>query len=40
MSLEGIAEGVAGRGVMKEDGVLGGSMLGMTLDHDSMKLES
>ena len=40
MILEGIEEGVAGRGVMKEDGVLGGSKLGTTFFHDSMKLES
>ena len=40
MILEGIEEGIAGRGVMKEDGVLGGSKLGTTFFHDSMKLES
>lgn len=33
-------EGVAGRGFMKCEGVLGGSMFGITFFHDSMKPES
>lgn len=38
--LEGIEEGVGGRGFMKEDGVFGGSMFGVTFFHDSMKVSS
>ena len=37
--LEGI-EGVAGRGLMKEDGVLGGSIFGINFFHDSLNAES
>ncbi len=37
MSLAGILEGVGGRGVMKERGVLGGSRFGTTLFHASAK---
>lgn len=32
--------GVCGRVTMKDDGVLGGSMFGMTFFHESMKVES
>ena len=39
MILEGI-EGVAGRGPMKEDGVLGGSIFGINFFHDSLNAES
>jgi hypothetical protein len=38
--LEGMEEEVGGRGFMKWEGVLGGSMLGMTFFHDSTKAAS
>lgn len=40
VSLEGMDEGVAGRGFMKERGVLGGSMFGITFFQASTKVES
>lgn len=40
MIFEGMEEGVAGRGCMKWEGVLGGSMLGVTFFHESTKAES
>ena len=40
MSLVGIEAGVAGRGCIYAEGVLGGSMLGTTFFHASTKLES
>lgn len=38
--LEGIVDGVGGRGFIKADGVLGGSMFGATFFHDSINAES
>lgn len=40
LSLEGIDDGVAGLGFMKADGVIGGSVLGITFFQASEKVES
>ena len=40
MNLEGIEDGVGGRGCMNERGVLGGSMLGITFFHASTNVAS
>lgn len=35
-----MVEGVGGLGVIKDEGVFGGSMFGITFFHDSMKVAS
>lgn len=40
MILEGMEEGVGGRGFMKESGVFGGSMFGVTFFQASTNAES